>query len=123
LQAARAVVGGLGEGVDIEEWPIGQRVCLQVTPDILHGVEFGSIRGKGMNLQARKALNQVLHPRGAVSLQAIPDQDDWTIQLTKEMTQKGDDQISIDVDIRMQSEIEMPAAAMAETFWCARVRW
>jgi len=39
------------------------------------------------------------------------------------MTQKGDDQTGIDVDIRMQSEIEMPAAAMAETFWCTRVRW
>ena len=107
LQATRIAVGGPGEGVEIEEWPVGQRVGLQVTPDILHGIEFGSIRGKEMNVQARMTLNPVLYSLGAVSLQAVPDQDDWTIQLAKELTQKGDGQIGIDVDIRMQSEIEM----------------
>jgi len=107
LQAARVSVGGLGEGVEIEEWPIGQRVGLQVTPDILHGVELGSIRGKEINVQARNILNEDLYLSSAMSLQAVPDQDDWTIQLVKELTQKGDGQIGIDVDIRMQSEIEM----------------
>lgn len=112
MQAASATVGGLGKGVDIEEWPIGQGVCLQVTPDILHRVEFGSIRGKEMNVQAGKVLNVGLYPPGAVSLQAVPDQDDWTIQLAQELTQEGDDQSGIDVDIGMQSEIEMPAVTM-----------
>ncbi|MCX6833343.1 MAG: hypothetical protein NT028_14670 [candidate division Zixibacteria bacterium] len=32
--------------------------------------------------------------------------------MAKEMTQKGDDQTGINVDIRMQSEIEMQAVAM-----------
>ena len=112
LKATRTAVGGLGEGVDIEEWPIGQGVCLQVTPDILHRVEFGSIRGKGVNVQAGKILKEGLHAPGAVSLQAVPDQDDRTIQLPQELTQEGDDQTGIDVDIGMQSEIEMQAVVM-----------
>jgi hypothetical protein len=107
LDGTTMAPGGRSERIDIKEGPIGQRVHLQIAPDILHRIEFRSIGWKEVIREPWCISDEGLNLLGAMGQQAIPYQNNWAVQLPNEMTKKLYYQTGIDVYIRMQAKIEM----------------
>lgn len=109
LDGTAVAPGGLSERIDIEERPIGQRIHLQIAPEILHRVEFRSVGWKEVIIERWRVSDEGLNLLGAMGQQPIPHQNNWAVQLSDEMTKKLYHQTRIDIHIRMQTEIEMDA--------------
>jgi hypothetical protein len=107
LDGTTVAPGGLSERIDIEEGPIGQRVHLQIAPDILHRIEFWSIGRKEVIIEPWRISDEGLNLPGAMSQQPIPYQNNGAVQLPDEMTKKLSHQTAIDIYIRMQAKIEL----------------
>lgn len=67
MDGTAVVPGGLGQRVDIEERPVGQRVHLQIAPDILHGVKFRGIGRKEVNMEVWGVPDECLNLLGPMS--------------------------------------------------------
>ena len=76
LNRAGGPKGRGGERVQVKEWAIGQRVGFQIGPDVFNRIELGSVGRKELGPDAGTGLDEVLNFAGAVSLKAIPNQDD-----------------------------------------------
>ena len=72
LDGTTVTPAGLGQRIDVEERPVGQRVHLQIAPDILHRVEFRSVGWKEVAMEPWVIPDEGLNLPGAMSQQSIP---------------------------------------------------
>jgi len=72
LDGTTVASGNPGQRINIEQRPIGQRVYLQIAPDILHGVKFRGIGRKEVNMEVWGVPDECLNLLGPMSLQPIP---------------------------------------------------
>ena len=101
---------GVGKQVEVQAGAIGERVELEIAPEVFDRIEFGRVRRQQFRAQTRMFADEVLHLTGAVSRQSIPDEYCRGAQLPIELAQKLDDERRIDVS-RVQPEIKMHGVA------------
>lgn len=100
----------VGEDVEIQAGEIGERVELEIAPQVFDRIEFRRVRWEQFRSQARVLADKGLYRTGAVRRQSIPDQDGRRTQVPIELAQKLNDERRIDVG-RVQPEIEMHGVA------------
>jgi len=98
---------GVGKSVKIIRSKIGKRIHFQVTPYLFDGIEFGSVGRQRECIEIRRLFQEGLHLPGAMRQESIPNQYDGCLDLPTEMSEKVDDQSTVDVYIGMEAKIEM----------------
>src|SRR5215470_11959605 len=81
---------------------IRQAAVLQVAPEELHRVEVRCIRRKPDDVAARTGGEPGSHELVLVGAPTIPEQDEWSANLTGEMAQKAQHLGAANVAVRMQ---------------------
>jgi len=119
LNGAGRLTGRGSERAQVKEGAIGQRVGLQIGPDVFNGIEFGSVGGKKLGPDAGTGLDEALHLAGAVSLKPIPNQNDRRIDMTLKLTEESDRQVGIRVLVGKQPEVELHAIPTGWNTQCA----
>jgi len=85
--------------------------ALEVVPDAFIGVQFGSIRGEGHQVQAPRADEQILDRIGSMDLGIVQQDNQMTTDLTQEMAQESLDLFALDV-VLIQQAIERAMQAL-----------
>ena len=79
---------------------VGQRVLLQITPNVFHGIEFGGVGREVFQIEAEMAVKERFDFPGPVRSRAIPDHQDVSWQLAEQLQEKVQGSIRIDVLVR-----------------------
>lgn len=98
--------------VELAGCEIRQGIGLGVTPDQLHGIEFGGVRWQQVSAHAVAVAHQ---PSGDgfadMSAQSIPNQSDRYAQRTAQLPHKCEDRFAVEIGIGQQPEVGTHAAA------------
>ena len=85
---------------------IGEGIRLQVGPQILDGIEFGSIGRQPFIPDPGVALDSTAHRSGAVAGQPIPDDNHRGPQMALELAQEVRDQGNANVLVGMEAKVQ-----------------
>lgn len=110
LNGACGTTGTCGETDQIESRVIGERIGLEISPEIFDWVELGRIGGQILQMR-RAARNALVDELTQVRLEAIPDQHDRAAQLALQVLEEIHHARGVDVGIGVQAEIERHAIA------------
>ena len=106
-QRASSVVAQFPKIPRAQVW---QLMVLQMTEDVLARIQFGRIRGKIFQLNTTVlALDKEFHQRTAMRRQSIPDHQQWSRNVSQEVTQKFDQLWSPDRPFE-QTKVKVPPA-------------
>lgn len=72
LEAARVTASNLAQGVDILRGKVRQGVLLEIGPEGLHGVEFGSVGRKQDTVGSAASVEKLLDGSGPVPRKPVP---------------------------------------------------
>src|SRR5436190_22284269 len=92
---------------------VGQRVLLQITPNVFHGIEFGGIGREVFQIEAEMPVKERFDFSGQVGARAIPDHQDVSPQRAEQLKQKVQGSIWVDVLVRVQAEVKVKSVATA----------
>ena len=106
LDGAAGPAGRVGEGVDLHQGEVGQRIQLEVAPQILHGVELRRIGREGERMDAGMMGEEGPGEERAVSVETIPQQDDGARKVPLQVLKERDDARAVDVAVGMETEGE-----------------
>ena len=102
-----------GAGGGVTEFPavlgteVGQFMLLEMTPDVLGGIQFGGIGWQGLQVDALvQCADEVPHRPTAVNPRAIPDNQQSSGQMPQQMAQELDDLGTLDRSVK-ELEIEV----------------
>ena len=95
----------MSEGVKIEDGIVGQRIGLQVSPEVFDRIEFGSVRRQVLKMR-RAGKDALVEELAFVSLKAVPDEHDGRAQLPLQMLEEVHGALSIDVGIWMEPKVQ-----------------
>jgi len=98
------VVDGVGR--EVREAPV-----LEVGPEQLHGVEFRRVGREPHDVAARMGRQPRAHELVLMGTAAIPDQDDWSAHVPREVAEKPKDLRTANVQARVQRQGEGELAA------------
>ena len=123
LHAVRCASGALGKEVKIGDRIVGERIGLEIRPQIFDGIEFGCVRREVLQM-CRTGQDALVDELALVGLEAIPDEHDGRAQLPLQMLEEIHRALGVDVGVWMQRKYKasrsrvgrMHSAAMAETF-------
>lgn len=96
----------LHQGVQAQSHEIGERVHFDVGPDVLHGVEFGSVGWQVVDMDIGLATKVLLDPGCAMGEEAIPDDDHRPSQLPFQFLDEVANRPRRDVPIGVESEAQ-----------------
>jgi len=90
---------------------VRQAAVLEIAPEELHRVEVRRVRRKPDEVAARMSVKPGPHELVLVGAPTIPEQDEWSADLTGEMAKKPPDLGTPNVAVRMQRQRqgELPA--------------
>ncbi len=106
LDGAAGAAGRIGQGGNLHEGEVGQRVELEVGPEVLHGIELRGIGREGKGMEAGMSGEEGSGEERAVSVQAIPQQDDGALEVPLQVLEERDDAKAVDIAIGMETEGE-----------------
>lgn len=102
-----------GAGGGVTEFPavlgteVGQFMLLEMTPDVLGGIQFGGIGWQGLQVDPLiQCADEVPHRPTAVNPRAIPDNQQSSGQMPQQMAQELDDLGTLDRSVK-ELEIEV----------------
>ena len=75
LNGATGAAGRVGQGVDLHEGEVSQRVQLEVGPEVLHGIERRGVGREANDLDMGMIGEEGRGGGGGVSVGIIPPQD------------------------------------------------
>jgi len=101
---ATDVLNGVGSEVR-------EAAVLEVAPEQLHGVEFGRVRRKPDDVEARMRRQPCTHEVVPVGAAAVPEQDDGAAHVPREVAEKPEDLRTSDVHPRVERQGEGDVAA------------
>src|SRR5438093_9025809 len=90
---------------------VGQRVLLQITPNVFHGIEFGGVGREVFQIEAEMPVKEPFDFSGQVGARAIPDHHEVSWQLAEQLQEKVQGSIRVDVLVRVQTEVEVKSVA------------
>lgn len=96
----------LSEGNQVGGGDVGQRIGLQVTPEVLHRVKFRSIGREKFKLDAGMALEPATKVTRPMAGEVIPKDDQGQGQMAQQLAQKVDKQRSSDIFVGMQTKVK-----------------
>ncbi len=114
LDGACGPAGACGEADQIESRVVGERIGLEIGPEVFDRIELGCVGGQVLQMRraGRSALGDELTQ---MRLEAIPDQHDRAAQLALQVLEKVHHAGGVDVGVGMQAEIQRhPVAAGAD---------
>ena len=100
------------ELIEIEERKIREGVGLQVAPYVLDRIKLRRVRRKELGRELRMRREELLHAIRAMGIEPVPDENHGPVDLSREMPEKADDTLGVDVRIRMEAEVEVNVAAI-----------
>ena len=100
----------MSEVVKIDSGIVGQRVGLEVSPEVFDRVEFGSVRRQVLEMR-RAGQDALVEELALVGLEAVPDEHDGGAQLPLQMLEEVHAARGIDVGIRMQPKVQREPVA------------
>ena len=102
-----------GAGGGVTEFPavlgteVGQFMLLEMTPDVLGGIQFGGIGWQGLQVDALvQCADEVTHRPTSMNPSAIPDNQQSAGQMPQQMAQELDDLGTLDRSVK-ELEIEV----------------
>lgn len=95
----------LSQRVRVEARIVGERIGLQIGPQILDGVEFWGI-GRQVFDMCRTRQDALIDECAGVGFEIVPDQDHRHAQLVLQMLKEIHGVLGIDVCIRMQPKVQ-----------------
>src|SRR5436190_20447708 len=90
---------------------VGQRVLLQITPNVFHGIEFGGVGREVFQIEAEMPVKERFDFSGPVGARAIPDHHEVSRQLAEQLQEKVQGSIRVDVLVGVQTEVEVKSVA------------
>jgi len=96
----------LSQGSQVGGGKVGQRVCLQVPPQVLHRVEFRSISRQEFELDAGMFREPVAKLTGPMTRETVANDDEGWREMAQQLAQKIDEERSSDILVGMQTKIE-----------------
>jgi len=99
-----------GEGAEVVGASIGQN-GLGELPDLLIGIELGSVGGEGLDAQPGEALEQGADERATVDLDAVPEDEDGPAEMGQQGAQEGTDVRRAQVLVGMTADVQPAAVA------------
>lgn len=117
-------VGGtactMSECAKIDGGIVGQRVGLEVSPEVLDRVEFGGVRRQVLEMR-RAGKDAFVDDLALVGLEAVPDEHDGCAQLALQMLEEVHRTLGIDVGVRVQPKVHsQPVACGGDAKGCDR---
>ena len=100
---------GDGEGLDIGASEIGQRLGLEVAPQVFDRVEFGGV-GRKVALPPLHHIEEDFGLQAAMSLGAIPEQEQRSAKVAGEMPEEAEHRAGIEVRIDQQLKVQSQLA-------------
>jgi len=112
LERPGVMASGRRELIEIEEGQVRERVELQVTPDVLDGIELGRVGWKELGRELGMLGQKALHAIRTVGIESIPDEDHGRVDLRLELPEEVDDTLRVDIRVRVEAEVEAHVAAI-----------
>jgi len=106
LQSASVTGGSGGELFDSGRGEVCERVAFEIGPDQLHRIELRRIGRKPLDVKATMATDEAGNRTAAMDAEAVPDQYDWTFEVTEEVVEKVDDPRDVDVSVCGEGEVQ-----------------
>jgi hypothetical protein len=97
--------------LEVVRRPVGQWIPFEVTPYILHRIEFGRISREEERIQALHRSEERPGLPGTMGLEMIPEEDGGSVQLPQKMTEKFDHGFRVYIGIGMETEVEIDTVA------------
>ena len=108
LNAEGCTASAVRQGVQVGGGIVGEAIGFEVGPDIFDGIELGGIRGEVD--QVRRARQDTLPDGFAfMSLEAVPDEHDWSAQLSLQLLEEDERALAVDVGIRVETKVKREA--------------
>jgi hypothetical protein len=114
LDSSGVAAGGRGDLVEGEEGDVGEGVVLEERPEVFDGVELGGVGREQLHVPCRSLVEPRLHLLRPVDLEAIPDQNARSRQMTPEQTEELEDLAGSDVAARVKPKVQANPIAL----WC-----
>jgi len=111
LHGVGSAACSMGQSVKIKGGIVGEGIGFQIGPQVLHGIEFGGVRGQIFQV-CRARQDALVDELALVRLEAIPDEHDGRVQLTLQMLEEIHGALSIDVGIGMQPKVQRDPIAI-----------
>src|ERR1019366_1095074 len=106
LCAPELVAGGGMQLGKIVGAVVGQRMTLEPSPEVFDRIEVGRVRRQEGDLDMPVDRIQILaHQSAAVSLQSIPDHQQWLTQVSLERLQELDDLFLLDTALVQPKQV------------------
>jgi hypothetical protein len=113
LHAVRCASGAMSKDVKIDDRIVGERIGLEIRPQIFDGIEFGCVRREVLQM-CRTGQDALVDELALVGLEAIPDEHDGGSQLPLQMLEKIHRALGIDVGVWMQPKVQSDPVACRE---------
>ena len=115
LNGAGGAAGPAGKVRQVERGGVGERIGLQVGPEIRDRVELRGVRREVRQMRGA-GRGAFLDELTEMSLEAVPDQHDRGAQLALQIFEEVHDLLGVDVGIGQQAEVQSdPVAARSHT--------
>ena len=104
--------------IELMERLVGHRVGLQITPDVLHGVQ---LRGIGRQERRPPALfigDMILNEACPMSHEPVPKQEDGTLKMPAEILKEREDRSGVDVGVGMKPEEQLHSVSAGRDDQC-----
>src|SRR5207245_3315963 len=111
LHRLTGTASGFGQAAQGGRRMVGQRVLLQITPNLFHGIEFGGVGREVFQIEAEMPIKERFDYSGQVGARAIPDHQHVSPQLAEQLQEKVQSSVRVDVLVRVQAEVEVRSVA------------
>ena len=111
LDATAIGAGQGGQQIHVLDRQVSQRIDLEVAPERLHRIQFGSVGRQEEDVQAGVAVQEVLDAASTMRLEPVPDQHDGPANLPQEVPEERVDLPGGDVGVGMQTEVQVESGA------------
>lgn len=91
---------------------ICQRATLEVTPDVLDGVQLRGVGRQQHGAELRAVIEERLHRTGTMGRESVPDQDQRTTDMTAQRAEEADQHRRGDVRVGIQGDVEPESATL-----------
>ena len=112
-EVADVSIGRQGEGVGVRRGAVGQGIQFHVTPDSLHGIELWCIGRQVLDAEARVALEEAANDDSAMHVEVVPDEDHMAPEMAEQVSEKEDNPLALDIEMRSQGEVKSYPVAPA----------
>lgn len=96
-----------GEFLGIEYGQVGERVHLEISPQIFDRIQLRRVRRQEDTTNMTMGEEKFAHHGGSVGLQTVPHQHEGRSKLTIQLDEKRHGPLRIDIGIAMQAKIQL----------------